>query len=96
MLPLTDGVENTKKNILFYSILMLPVVVVPYIIGFASEIYLTISLGLTFYYIFACYKLYNYKKNKFEISQAKKVFSFSILYLFLLFVLFLVDKIIKL
>ena len=93
MLPLTNGIENTKINILIYSILMLPVVIVPYLIGFVGNIYLISSLILTFYYIFICYELYSFKKNKFEISQAKKVFSYSILYLFLLFVLFLVDKI---
>ena len=93
MLPLTNGIENTKKNILIYSILMLPVVIVPYLIGFVSKIYLFSSLILTVYYIYLCYDLYNFKKNKFEITKAKKVFSYSILYLFLLFVLFLVDKI---
>ena len=93
MLPLTNGIENTKKNILIYSILMLPVVIVPYLIGFVSKIYLFSSLILTVYYIYLCYELYNFKKNKFEITKAKKVFSYSILYLFLLFVLFLVDKI---
>ena len=94
MLPLTDGIENTKKNILVYSLLMMPVVISPYLIGFVSEVFLASSLALTFYYIYVCYDLYNFKKNKFEISKAKKVFSYSILYLFLLFVLFLVDKII--
>ena len=93
MLPLTSGIENTKINILIYSILMLPIVTIPYLIGFVGSIYLVTSLILTFYYIFICYELYNFKKNKFEISKAKKVFSYSILYLFLLFVLFLVDKI---
>ncbi len=93
MLPLTNGIENTKKNILIYSILMLPVVIVPYLIGFVGKIYLFSSLILTVYYIYLCYELYNFKKNKFEITKAKKVFSYSILYLFLLFVLFLVDKI---
>ena len=93
MLPLTNGIENTKKNILIYSILMLPVVIAPYLIGFVSKIYLFSSLILTVYYIYLCHELYNFKKNKFEITKAKKVFSYSILYLFLLFVLFLVDKI---
>jgi len=93
MLPLTNGIENTKKNILIYSIIMLPVVIVPYAIGFVGNVYLIISLLLTFCYIYICYDLYKFKKNKFEISKAKKVFSYSILYLFILFVLFLVDKI---
>ena len=93
MLPLTSGVENTKKNILVYSILMLPVIILPYLIGFVGNIYLVSSVFLTIYYIYLCFELYNFKKNKFEILKAKKVFSYSILYLFLVFVLFLVDKI---
>ena len=76
MLPLTSGVENTKKNILVYSILMLPVIILPYLIGFVGNIYLVSSVFLTIYYIYLCYELYNFKKNKFEILKAKKVFSY--------------------
>ena len=72
MLPLTNGIENTKKNILIYSILMLPVVIAPYLIGFVGKIYLFSSLILTVYYIYLCYELSNFKKNKFEITKAKK------------------------
>jgi len=41
-----------------------------------------------------CYDLYKRKKNKFVLKKAKKVFSYSILYLFLIFVLFLIDNLI--
>ncbi len=95
MLPITNGVEETKKNILIYSLIMLPIVTIPYFISFAGEVFLISSLILTFYYNYVCYDLYRFKKNKFEINKAKKVFSYSILYLFLLFVLFLIDQIIK-
>ena len=95
MLPITNGIEETKKNIFVYSLIMLPVVILPYYIGFAGETFLIVSLLLTFYYNYVCYDLLKFKKNKFEIKKAKKVFSYSIFYLFLLFVLFLVDQIIK-
>ena len=95
MLPITNGVEETKKNIFIYSLIMLPIVIIPYYIGFTGELYLIASLILTFYYNYICYDLFKFKKNKFEIKKAKKVFSYSIFYLFLLFVLFLVDQIIK-
>ena len=95
MLPLTNGVEETKKNIFIYSLIMLPIVIIPYYIGFAGELYLIVSLMLTFYYNYVCYDLLKFKKNKFEIKKAKKVFSYSIFYLFLLFVLFLIDQIIR-
>ena len=95
MLPITNGVEETKKNIFIYSIIMLPIVSLPYLIGFVSELFLVAALMLTFYYNYVCYDLLKFKKNKFEIKKAKKVFSYSIFYLFLLFVLFLIDQIIR-
>ena len=93
MLPLTNGVESTKLNIFIYSILMLPVIIFPYWINFVGLVFLIPSILLTFYYIFLCYELYNFKKNKFNPKKAKSIFSYSILYLFLIFVLFLIDKI---
>jgi protoheme IX farnesyltransferase len=93
MLPLTNGVESTKLNILIYSLLMLPVIILPYAIGFAGLVFLISSLVLTLYYNFLCYELYNYKKNKFNSKKAKSIFGYSIMYLFLIFVLFLIDKI---
>jgi len=95
MLPNTKGIEETKKNIIIYSLIMLPIVIIPYYIGFSGAIFLFISLLLTLYYNYLCYDLFKFKKNKFELKKAKKVFSYSIYYLFLLFVLFLVDQIIK-
>ena len=95
MLPITNGIEETKKKIFVYSLFMLPIVILPYYIGFVGEIFLISSLFFTLYYNYICYDLFKFKKNKFEIKKAKKVFSYSILYLFLLFVLFLVDPIVK-
>ena len=93
MLPITNGVEETKKKIFIYSLFMLPVVIIPYVIGFSGKLYIFVSLSLTLYYNYICYDLYKFKKNKFELNKAKKVFSYSIFYLFLIFVLFLIDKI---
>jgi len=93
MLPLTNGVENTKLNILIYSLLMLPVIIFPYFIGFVSLVFLIPSLILTIYYNVLCIELYKFKKNKFNSKKAKNIFGYSILYLFLIFVLFLTDKI---
>jgi len=94
MMPITDGVEKTKLYILIYSLLMLPVVILPYVINFSGFIYIIPVMMLTFYYNFLCIDLYRYKKNKFDLKKAKKVFGYSILYLFLIFVLFLLDYLI--
>ena len=93
MLPLTNGIESTKLNIFIYSLLMLPVIIFPFWINFVGIAFLLPALILTFYYNYLCYELYNYKKNKFNSKKAKSIFGYSILYLFLIFVLFLTDKI---
>ena len=94
MLPVSDGIEKTKVHIFIYSLLMIPVVIFPYIINFAGMIYLLPAVLLTLYYNIICYNLLDYKKNKFDTKKAKRVFSYSIFYLFIIFVLFLLDSLI--
>ncbi len=93
MLPLTNGIESTKVNIFVYSLIMLPVIIFPYVINFVGLAFLIPSLLLTIYYNYLCFDLYRFKKNKFSAKKAKSIFGYSILYLFLVFVLFLIDKI---
>ena len=93
MLPLTNGVESTKINILVYSLLMLPVIILPYAIDLVGVVFLVPALLLTLYYNLLCFELYKFKKNKFNPKKAKTIFGYSILYLFLIFVIFLIDKI---
>ena len=74
MLPITNGIEETKKNIFVYSLIMSPIVILPYYIGFVGETFLIVSLLLTFYYNYVCYDLLKFKKNKFEIRRLKRYF----------------------
>jgi len=93
MLPLTNGIETTKINILVYSLLMLPMIILPYAIDLVGLVFLVPALLLTLYYNFLCFELYKFKKNKFNPKKAKTIFGYSILYLFLIFVIFLIDRI---
>ena len=95
MLPVTSGVETTKKNIFAYSILLFPVAVAPYYLEFLGIIYLLFSFPLSAYYILICYKLLKTKDKKSEKSISKQIFAFSILYLFAIFISILVDKFAK-
>ena len=95
MLPIISGVVTTKKNILAYAIIMLPVVAAPYYFNFGSIFYLIISSSMTLYYIYLCYKLLKTKQKKYSNILAKKIFIYSIFYLFILFVLILIDNLIK-
>ena len=95
MLPITAGIEKTKFNILLYAFLMLPVVVAPFFIGFGSIIYLILSLLMTIYYISLCYQLFKTKAESKSNLIARKVFVYSIFYLFFLFLLILFDNLFK-
>ena len=95
MLPVISGVETTKINILVYALIMIPVVAAPYFFNFGSIFYLSLSGGMTFYYVYLCYKLLKTKKTKQSNILARKVFIYSIFYLFFLFILILFDNLIK-
>ena len=96
MLPITAGIKKTKLNILVYAIFMFPVVITPFFIGFGSIVYLALSLGMTIYYINLCYLLFKTKTVSKSNLIARKVFVYSIFYLFFLFLLILFDNLFKL
>ena len=95
MLPITSGIQITKLNILIYSLLMAPVVTLPYFFNFGSLFYLTLSSLMTSYYVYLCVILFKEKNNKISNIIARKIFVYSIFYLFLIFVLILADNVIK-
>ena len=70
---------------------MLPTISAPYFINFLSEIYFYPALALTIYYIYLCGTLLKTKKSKEINSLARKIFLYSIFYLFVIFLLILSD-----
>ena len=95
MLPITSGIQTTKLNILIYSLLMAPIVSLPYFFNFGSLYYLTVSSLMTSYYVYLCAALFKEKIKKISNIIARKIFIYSIFYLFFIFVLILVDNIIQ-
>ena len=95
MLPVVAGVQKTKLNILVYALLLAPTVTSLYFLNFSSFEYLIISSALTAYYIYLCYLLFKEKNNKMSNMIARKIFVYSIFYLFIIFVLILIDSFFK-
>ncbi len=91
MLPNIYGVDKTKKNIFIYSLLMLPVIVLPYLINLLSVFYFLPTLILTIYYIYLCGTLFKSKSKNDNNLLARKIFLYSIFYLFLIFLSILLD-----
>jgi len=87
MLPVTHGIDFTRKMIVLYTVLMVAVTYLPFTIHFAGFIYL---IGVTLLnIIFLGYVVRMLCTKKAEHAYA--VFRFSITYLGLLFALFLLD-----
>ena len=95
MLPIIAGTKKTKLNIFIYSVLMLPVVIGPFFFDLGSLIYLAVSLTTTIYYIFLCYKLFKENSSKASNIIARKIFIYSIFYLFVIFLVLLIDNLVK-
>ena len=88
MLPVTHGVEFTKIQILLYTILLVVVTMMPFIVQMSGLIYLAgaIALGIGFLY----YAIRLYRDPQPDVI-AMKTFGYSIFYLSLLFAFLLVD-----
>lgn len=87
MLPVTHGIKFTKLNIYLYTILLLIVSLLPFVINMSGLFYLTGALILGVRFLFWAHKLYFTNKP----VVAMQTFRFSIVYLMLLFVFLLID-----
>jgi protoheme IX farnesyltransferase len=87
MLPVTHGVQYTRWQILFYTVLLVLVTLLPFIAGMSGVFYLggAVVLGAVFLYYAA--RLMNPPGELF----AMKVFGYSIVYLMALFAFLLID-----
>ena len=92
MLPLVSGEKITKINIFVYAIILLIVSIIPYFLNYFGIVYLLSSVFLGIYYVYLCYSLLVNLEDEKTIS--KKIFIYSILYLFLIFTIMLIDKVI--
>ena len=95
MLPIISGAKTTKVNILFYALMMLPAIIAPYFLNFASVFYLAISSIMSAYYVYLCFRLYRSKTASISNKIARKIFIYSIFYLFFIFLILLIDNFLK-
>ena len=69
---------------------MLPIVIAPYYFEFASLLYLVSSLAMTLYYNYLCLELFKAKVTKTSNKIARKVFIYSIFYLFFIYLIIII------
>src|SRR5499427_2536300 len=83
MLPVVAGRAKTTRQILIYSILVFPVSLLPWALGFAGAIYGATAAVCGAAFIALALRLAG--SNEVDRRPAHRLFAFSILYLFLLF-----------
>ena len=94
MLPITSGIKKTKLNIFIYSLILFPIALLPFFLNFSGLTYFISSVVMSSYYVYIAYRLLKEKNIVLEKKLSAKLFAYSILYLFLIFVFILVDKVI--
>jgi protoheme IX farnesyltransferase len=91
MLPVVAGPAETRRQILIYSVLLAPLAVVPYFIGLGGMAYLVASTTLGLAFVALAWRVYRVTEGRAADQAARRLFAFSIFYLFVLFVVLLVE-----
>lgn len=87
MLPVTHGVEITKLNILLYTVVLVAVTILPFLVKMSGLIYLAGALSLGLGFLYHVVRLYRECGD----AHAMRTFAYSIFYLNALFVFLLLD-----
>jgi protoheme IX farnesyltransferase len=91
MLPVVKGARRTKIEMLIYTLLLLPLSMMPYLVDIGGLLYLVGATALS-----SCFVLYAARVLREDGDAApKQMFGFSIVYLFLLLSLLLAENLLQ-
>ena len=93
MLPVVAGPDETRKQILLYSIVLAPVGLAPMLIGFAGLLYGAIAFVCGALMVALAWRVYRDRSGPAAPAAARKLFAFSLLYVFVLFAALLADNV---
>jgi heme o synthase len=88
MLPVVSGLHETKRQILLYTLVLWPVTVAPWLLGVAGDLYAAGTLLLNAVFTVTAIRVCRDDSDR----SARRMFAFSLLYLFLIFSLLLMDR----
>jgi heme o synthase len=90
MLPVVAGPQETRRQILRYALILAPLGVAPWLLGYAGPAYGIAAMLIGGLLIALALRVYNERDGH---RASKQLFAFSILYLFLLFAMLLIDRV---
>src|SRR5256714_6318823 len=92
MLPVVAGPDETRKQILIYSLVLAPIGLSPALFGFAGFAYGAVALVCGAAMIALAWRVYRERTGPAAATAAKRLFAFSLLYVFVLFAALLADN----
>ena len=92
MLPVVAGPDETRKQILIYSLILAPLGMAPMVAGFAGWIYGAVALVCGAVFLQLAWRVYRERIGPAAATAAKRLFAFSLLYVFALFAALLADN----
>jgi heme o synthase len=99
MLPVVAGPRHTRRQIMLYTAILVPLSLVPYLIGFSGPLYLAAAAAFGGVFLLHAWRVLRDKADKAGFSMtkdapARAAFRYSIYYLFLLFGALAIDRLI--
>jgi len=88
MMPVVAGARETKKQMLLYTVVLWPIALAPAFLGLTGLVYGVVALALSALFTLTAIRVC-YDDGD---ASAKRMFAFSILYLFLLYAVMVVDR----
>ena len=92
MLPNVAGRDETRKQILLYTLVLLPLTFLPAVLGVSGILYVTGVALLSAVFLYYAITVYRLREGAVADRACKKLFGFSILWLFLVFALIPVER----
>ncbi|MCC6779819.1 MAG: protoheme IX farnesyltransferase [Hyphomicrobiales bacterium] len=89
MLPVVAGAEETRRQILIYSVVLAVIGISPWLLGYAGPVYGAVSLGAGALFLACAWRVRCLRDGQPAIRAARQLFAFSIVYLFALFAVLL-------
>ena len=85
MLPVVAGPDATRLQILLYTVVLVAVAVAPWPLGYFDAVYGVTSLALGAGMLALAVNVYRHRTGSQALRATRKLFAFSIVYLFVLF-----------
>jgi len=95
MLPVVAGPDATRLQILLYTIVLVAIAAAPWLLGYFDAVYGIASLILGAGMMVCAINVYLRRERAESLRATRKMFAFSILYLFALFATLLVEVVVR-